>query len=79
MSEFNTKQWWISEFNAILAGSNYEAIDNPTITEDNVIVVMKGTTKPHHIGIKPKKNGFFGMWAKRDFVDMLPTEFIPTQ
>ena len=79
MSEFNTKQWWISEFNAILASSNYEAIDNPTVTEDNVIVVMKGTTKPHHIGIKPKKNGFFGMWAKRDFVDMLPTEFIPTE
>ena len=79
MPEFNTKQWWIDEFNAILADSDYEAIDNPTVTEDNVIVVTKGTTKPHHIGIKTKKNGFFGMWAKRDFVDIQTTESIPTE
>ena len=55
MAEVNTKQWWISELNVILAGSNFEAIDNPTVNEDNVVVVAKGTTRPHHIGIKPKK------------------------
>ena len=26
MAEVNTKQWWISELNVILAGSNFEAI-----------------------------------------------------
>ena len=52
MAEVNTKQWWISELNAILLGSNFEAIDNPTVNEDNVVVVEKGTTRPHHIVIK---------------------------
>ena len=60
MAEVNTKQWWISEFNKILAGSAYEAIDNPTEKEDNTVVVLKGTTRPHHIGVKAKKNGRFG-------------------
>ena len=77
MAEVNTKQWWISELNAILLGSNFEAIDNPTVNEDNVVVVEKGTTRPHHIGIKPKKNGNFGMWAKREYVDALPKELVP--
>ena len=39
MAEVNTKQWWISELNAILLGSNFEAIDNPTVNEDNVVVI----------------------------------------
>ena len=77
MAEVNTKQWWISELNVILAGSNFEAIDNPTVNEDNVVVVAKGTTRPHHIGIKPKKNGNFGMWAKKEYVDALPKELVP--
>lgn len=77
MAEVNTKQWWISELNAILAGSDFEAIDNPTVNEDNVVVVEKGTTRPHHIGIKPKKNGSFGMWAKREYVDALPKDSVP--
>jgi len=77
MAEVNTKQWWISELNAILAGSNFEAIDNPTVNEDNVVVVEKGTTRPHHIGIKSKKNGYFGMWAKKEYVDSLPTDAVP--
>ena len=77
MAEVNTKQWWISELNAILLGSNFEAIENPTVNEDNVVVVEKGTTRPHHIGIKPKKNGNFGMWAKREYVDALPKELVP--
>ena len=77
MAEVNTKQWWISELNVILAGSNFEAIDNPTVNEDNVVVVEKGTTRPHHIGIKPKKNGNFGMWAKKEYVDALPKELVP--
>ena len=72
MAEVNTKQWWISEFNKILAGSAYEAIDNPTEKEDNTVVVLKGTTRPHHIGIKAKKKGLFGMWAKKEYVDALP-------
>ena len=77
MAEVNTKQWWISELNVILAGSNFEAIDNPTVNEDNVVVVEKGTTRPHHIGIKSKKNGYFGMWAKREYVDSLPADAVP--
>ena len=77
MAGVNTKQWWISELNVILAGSNFEAIDNPTVNEDNVVVVEKGTTRPHHIGIKSKKNGYFGMWAKREYVDSLPADAVP--
>ena len=77
MFQENTKQWWINEFNLILAGSDYEAIDNPTVTEDNVIVVRKGTTKPHHIGLKPKQKGKFGMWAKREYVEAIPKNLIP--
>jgi hypothetical protein len=78
MAEVNTKQWWISELNAILAGSDYEAIDNPTVKENNVVVVKIGTTKPHHIGIKPKKNGKFGMFAKKKYIDALPEDSVPT-
>ena len=36
MFQENTKQWWINEFNLILAGSDYEAIDNPNEKENNV-------------------------------------------
>ena len=79
MAEVNTKQWWISEFNKILAGSAYEAIDNPTVKEDNTVVVLKGTTRPHHIGVKAKKKGRFGMWAKREYVDALPANTVPTE
>jgi hypothetical protein len=77
MAEVNTKQWWISELNAILAGSDYEAIDNPTVKENNVVVVKIGTTKPHHIGIKPEKKGKFGMWAKKEYIDALPEDSVP--
>ena len=53
MAEVNTKQWWISELTAILAGSDYEAIDNPTVKENNVVVVKIGTAKPQYIGVYP--------------------------
>ena len=69
MSEVNTKQWWISEFNKILAGSDYEAIDNPTVKENNVIVVLKGTKKPHLINVKPNKNNTFGFWTKIAYIN----------
>ena len=75
--DMNSKEWWIDELNGLLVGSAFEAIDNPTATEDNVIVVSKGTTKPHYMGIKPLKNGSFRMWARKDYVDVLPSELIP--
>lgn len=78
MTDFNTKQWWINEFNAILEKSNYEAIDNPNKNENNVVVVTRGTQEPpHFIGVKPKKDGKFGLWAKREYVDALPKGTIP--
>lgn len=78
MAQKNTKQWWIDELNAILADSPYEAIDNPTVTENNVVVVTKGTQKPHLIGIKPIKNGY-AMWARRLCVEALPAELVPNR
>ena len=69
MAELNTKQWWINEFNKILAGSAYEAIDNPTTKENNVIVVVKGTHKPQLINVKPNKNNTFGFWTKIAYID----------
>ena len=69
MAENNTKQWWISEFNKILAGSEFEAIDNPTVKENNVIVVRKNTYKPQLINVKPNKNNTFGFWTKIAYID----------
>ena len=69
MPEVNTKQWWISEFNKILAGSEFEAIDNPTLKENNVIVVKKGTIKPQLINVKPNKRDTFGFWTKIAYID----------
>ena len=77
MLDTSSKQWWINEFNKILVGSPYEAIDNPTVNEDNTVVVLRGTTRPHYIGVKAKKNGFFGMWVKREFADALPAGSMP--
>lgn len=71
MAEINEKQWWIERLNMILADSKYEAIENPTVNENNVVVVEKGTQRPHHIGIKPTRGGRFAMWAKKDYVHAL--------
>lgn len=73
----NTKQWWIKQLNEILNGSKYVALDNPTITEDNVIVVEKGTQRPHYIGIKPKRNDQFGTWIRKDYVDEIKNRVLP--
>ena len=79
MFQENTKQWWINEFNLILAGSNYEAIDNPNEKEDNVVIVSRGSkVPPHYIGVKPRKNGTFGLWTPKNCVDILPKNTVPS-
>lgn len=83
MAELNTKQWWIDEFNAILSGTSYEAIDNPTVKENNVIVVLKGDAKngkkkPQLINVKPNKNGTFGFWTKIEYIEKAQTVKKPT-
>ena len=75
--EKNTKPWWIKQLNEIFNGSKYVAIDNPTITEDNVIVIEKGTQRPHYIGIKPKRNDQFGTWIRKDYVDVITNRDLP--
>lgn len=61
-----TKSWWVEKLNGILLGSEYEAIENPTFKEGNVVVVANGSTRPHYIGVKPVSgNTAYGVFTKK--------------
>lgn len=61
-----TKSWWVEKLNGILLGSEYEAIENPTFNEGNVVVVANGSTRPHYIGVKPVSgNTAYGVFTKK--------------
>lgn len=68
--DYNTKKWWIRKLNDILEGSEYEAIDNPTVKEKNVVVVKKGSTKQHFIGVWLYKDPtLFGAFTRQRIYD----------
>ena len=33
---------------------------------------------PHYIGVKPRKNGTFGLWTPKNCVDILPKNNVPS-
>ena len=65
MANIYSKQWWINKITPILEGSKYEIVENPTEREKNVIIVLKGTTKPHFVGIRPNAQGGFTAWTTK--------------
>lgn len=71
-----TKEWWISRLNDILQESEYEAIINPTASEKNVIVIRKGITNRHYIGIKPSANGTkYSLFTKQELYDKVAEQY----
>lgn len=73
---FRTKEWWISKLNDILQDSEYEAIINPTASEKNVVVIRKGITKRHYIGIKPSANGKkYSLFTKQELYDKVAEQY----
>ena len=71
-----TKEWWISRLNDILQESEYEAIINPTVSENNVVVIRKGITKRHYIGIKPSANEKkYSLFTKQELYDKVAEQY----
>lgn len=75
-ADFNTKEWWIRNLNVILKDSDYMAIDNPTVKENNVVVIKKGTLLPHYIGLKPyKTSGKYSLFTKQDIYEIASEQY----
>ena len=75
-ADFNTKEWWIRKLNVILKDSDYMAIDNPTVKENNVVVIKKGTLLPHYIGLKPyKTSGKYSLFTKQDIYEIASEQY----
>ena len=75
-ADFNTKEWWIKKLNVILKDSDYIAIDNPTVKENNVVVIKKGTLLPHFVGIKPSKiSGKYSLFTKQEIYEMASEQY----
>ena len=75
-ADFNTKEWWIKKLNVILKDSDYIAIDNPTVKENNVVVIKKGTLLPHFVGIKPSKiSGKYSLFTKQEIYEIASEQY----
>ena len=75
-ADFNTKEWWIRKLNVILKDSDYIAIDNPTVKENNVVVIKKGTLLPHFVGIKPSKiSEKYSLFTKQEIYEMASEQY----
>ena len=75
-ADFNTKEWWIRKLNSILKDSDYIAIDNPSVKENNVVVIKKGTLLPHYIGLKPyKTGGKYSLFTKQEIYEITSEQY----
>ena len=75
-ADFNTKEWWIKKLNVILKDSDYIAIDNPTVKENNVVVIKKDTLLPHFVGIKPSKiSGKYSLFTKQEIYEIASEQY----
>jgi DNA polymerase III delta prime subunit len=75
-ADFDTKEWWIKKLNVILKDSDYIAIDNPTVKENNVVVIKKGTLLPHFVGIKPSKiSGKYSLFTKQEIYEIASEQY----